>query len=231
MGASGYQVVVYSMRLDAAEDLAMILPIPVIANSSEEVLKFLDFSAYPGFFDDVDKNFPEPKSYSRDGADPFGSDSAPDLAVKKVGSFDASFVPRVEDFSRLDERFRLSGEVWKKLPAYADYGFVVFKLSKGKRLVHPMAFAFPSRDRSHITFPTVHIHDGKVHRNAEFDHSLYCQSPSTEAGMKWRESAYLSSYYIKCSKTSGVIRPKLHIFKKTLKGKLKNEDVTVQASV
>lgn len=215
------------MRLDAEEDLAMILPIPVIPESSEEVIKFLDFSAYPGFFEDIEKNFPLPQNFG----DPFGEVSrSGGLKVKRVGSFDASFVPTVADFSRLDERFKLSADVWQKLPPYAEYGFVVFKLRKGSAQIHPMGFAFPTRDRSHITFPTVHIHDGKVHKNAGFDHSLYCQSPSTEIATTWTESAHLAQYSVKCSKASGAVRPKQHIYKKELKGELKNEDVVIGAA-
>lgn len=229
VGAKGYQVVIYSMRLDAAEDLAMILPIPVIANSSEDAMKFLDFSGYTGFFEDVEKNFivPTASAYGNPFGDPARSGA---LKVKKVGNFDASFVPTVADFSRLDKRFRLSGDVWQKLPQYDDYGFVVFKLSKGAAQVHPMGFAFPTRDRAQITFPTVHIHDGKVHKKAEFDHSLYCQSPSDEVAMKWRESDYIAQYAVKCSKASGTVRPKQHIYRKLMRGKLKNEDLIVGAA-
>jgi hypothetical protein len=36
--------------------------------------------------------------------------------VREVGSFEASYVPKIADFSRLDERFRLPVAVWKKLP-------------------------------------------------------------------------------------------------------------------
>ncbi|MFK5924591.1 MAG: hypothetical protein QM496_20640 [Verrucomicrobiota bacterium] len=217
------------MRLDAAEDLAMILPISVIANSSEDVMKFLDFSGYAGFFEDVEKNFkvPAASSYGNPFGDPARSRG---LKVEKVGNFDASFVPTVADFSRLDERFRLSGDVWQELPQYDDYGFVVFKLRKGAAQVHPMGFAFPTRDRSQITFPTVHIHDGKVHKKAGFDHSLYCQSPSDEFAMKWRESDFLAQYAVKCSKASGTVRPKEHIYKKRLIGKLKNEDLVIGAA-
>lgn len=226
MGAKGYQVVVYSMRLDAVEDLAMILPIPVVPGSSGDVMKFLDFSGYADFFEDVEKCFPAPLSYNRGAS--FGDPSPKSrLKVKKVGSFDASFVPSVTDFSRLDERFRLSGEVWQKLPQYDDYGFVVFKMRKGAAEVHPMGFAFPARDRSRITFPTVHIHDGKVHKRAKFDHSLYCQSSSDEGMMKWRESDYLAQHTVKCSKASGTVRPNQHIYKKLMWGKLKNEDLVI----
>lgn len=214
------------MRLDADQDLAMILPVPVIAGSLENSVKFLDFSAYPSFFEDLEKNFP----VLRDGNanDPFGDvASYSRLKVQKVGSFDASFVPSAADFSRLDERFRLSGDVWEKLPQYADYGFVVFKLRKGVAQVHPMGFAFPSRERSQITFPTVHIHDGKVHKKAKFDHTLYCQSPSSEVAMKWEESLYIAQYAVKCSKASGTVRPKQHIYKRSLLGNFKNDDLVI----
>ncbi len=68
------------------------------------------------------------------------------LEVKKVGKFDASFVPAIKDFSRMDERFRLPMGVWDKLPMYKEYGFAVFQLmkeEKGAQKVHPMAFEFP----------------------------------------------------------------------------------------
>ncbi len=47
------------------------------------------------------------------------------------------------------------------------------------REYHPMAFEFPRRDPSQLFFPTVHVHDGKVHETAHFDHSLYCQVDTT----------------------------------------------------
>jgi hypothetical protein len=57
--------------------------------------------------------------------------------------FEASFVPCVRDFARLDDRFWLPSAVWDALPAYADWGFAVFKLNKQATLrkVHPFSFA------------------------------------------------------------------------------------------
>ena len=229
VGARGNQVVVYSMRLDADQDLAMILPVPVMPNSPENAVKFLDFSKYETFFDDVEKGFVVPRSSGAGRSAPFGGtkSAATTLAIKKVGSFDASFVPTVPDFDRLDERFRLDGDVWEKLPQFKDYGFVVFKLRKGASQVHPMAFAFPTRDRRHITFPTVHIHDGEVHKKAEFDHSLYCQSPSSEVATAWRESVFPALRFVKCSKAQETVRAKLHIYKKLMVGNLQNTDVVI----
>ena len=80
-------------------------------------------------------------------------------------------MPTVKDFARLDERFKLPPSTWDDLPGYKDYGFAVFKLKKGEQKVHPMAFEFPRGDTRKLFFPTVHIHDGKVHQTAGFDHA------------------------------------------------------------
>ena len=40
------------------------------------------------------------------------------LEVVEVGGFEASFVPRPEDFGRLDERFRLPADLWTRLNLY-----------------------------------------------------------------------------------------------------------------
>jgi hypothetical protein len=78
------------------------------------------------------------------------------LVVHDLGDFEASFVPCLDDFERLDRRFCIPRSVWDELPVYQDYGFAVFKLkaSAGRglwgfgrgsqkaatRKVHPMAF-------------------------------------------------------------------------------------------
>ena len=113
---------------------------------------------------------------SQDMSFTWGAASMPlDLPVHSVGAYDATDVPTIDAFSRLDERFRLSSAVWKALPQYADYGFVIFQLSQGEARFHPMAFTFPTRDPSKTYFPTTHVHDLKVHEKAGFDHVLYSQ--------------------------------------------------------
>ena len=93
---------------------------------------------------------------------------------------EASFVPTIADFDRLDERFRLPKETWHHLPQYNKFGFAVFKLKPGEKRIHPMAFEFPRSDSKRLFFPTVHIHDGEVHATADFDHILYCQQNPDE---------------------------------------------------
>ena len=228
MGAQGNQVVIYSMILETENDVAMVLPVPVTEARDEASVKFINLSAYEDFFPKLDRAFPAPRMFGG-GADPFGGSvkSAPALEVKSVGNFAASFVPRIGDFSRLDEQFRIPDGVWKKLPQYADYGFVVFKLKAGHTRVHPMAFSFPARDRSRITFPTVHIHDGTVHPVAAFDHSLYCQSSSSEVKISWQESVALAGGYVNLLKLQGTVTGNAHVYKRQMVGDFENVDVMV----
>jgi len=226
----GRQYVVYSMHLDAAEELAMILPIPVPPKSPERAVRFLNFEQYPEFFADLRSGFPVPKSdgFSRGGKIKAPMAAKPKLEVVSVGSFDASFVPSVADFDRLDERFRLPSNVWDDLPQYKDYGFAVFKLKSGDHKVHPMAFEFPRARPDELFFPTVHIHDGKVKPRARFDHDLYCQRSADERLTDWTESPGLARSFVrKLSLVDGIVDPDGHCYRKQMRGVFDNIDVKV----
>jgi len=230
-GEEGRQFLVYSMTLNAKNDLAMVLPLPVKIGTGEKDVSFINLSGYAGFFDDLRKGFPVPPpvgegSARRKSVTPL---AARRLEVVSVGNFEASFVPTMKDFSRLDERFQISNSAWKKLPQYHDYGFAVFKLKSGETKVHPMAFSFPRRDTKTLFFPTVHIHDGKVHSQAEFDHVLYCQPSDHEplTVREWRESDRLASAFMKVDKTKGLIVANQHCYQKQMHGLLPNQDTLV----
>jgi hypothetical protein len=219
------QYLVYSMTLKAKEELAMILPIPTPKSSKEDAVSFINLEKYPTFFEEMHSGFPIPPSRGKkDDAKSPPTLAAPKLKVVEVGSFVASFVPTLKDFARLDEQFRLPEGTWDKLPKYKDYGFAVFKLKKGEQKVHPMAFEFPRADKFKLFFPTVHIHDGKVHANAAFDHSLYCQDADT--GMRWEESPQPAGMFMKkIDEAKGVVNGKGHVYRKRMVGTFKNEDV------
>jgi hypothetical protein len=92
--------------------------------------------------------------------------------------------------------------------------------------IHPMAFSFPRRDVRTLFYPTVHIHDGKVHAKAEFDHVLYCQPREyQQLGLDdWTESATHAANFMNVKKTGGVVAPDQHCYKREMHGRLPNQD-------
>jgi hypothetical protein len=224
------------MKIQTKEDLAMILPIPVPSGSPDNAVRFINLKGYAAFFDDMPKGFPQPSLKGRvGGAEVEGLSVKPKLPVVDVGDFGASFVPSIRDFDRLDERFRLPDAAWDQLPRYRDYGFAVFKLKEGEakkqQKVHPMAFEFPRADpfEKRLFFPTVHIHDGKVHPEAEFDHILYCQATGGEKlpMNEWVESLIVASQFLKVDKADGIVDGASHVHVRAVRGKRKNEDIVV----
>ena len=228
LGEHGNQTLIYSMSISAKEDVAMVLPIPVKAGSNEDAVRFFDFSGYADVFEDLHQSFPNAVTY----ADPFGaaprSTRSAQLKVVTVGAYDASFVPSIADFTRLDSRFRLPDDVWAKLPGYTNFGFAVFKLRKGRHDVHPMAFSFPTKKPGNVFFPTLHIHDGEVHANEDFDHTLYLQGQNLQVSNHWEESRGIAVQKVKCSLTHGMIRPEMHVFRRTIRGNFPNGDIVIK---
>lgn len=228
-GAAGRQFLVYAMQFKAMEDLAMILPLPTPKASAEDAVKFINLESYPNFFEEMRSGFPippAPRSAGGRGAPALGLDKK--LEVVQVGKFEASFVPTVKDFARLDERFRLPSGAWEQLPAYADWGFAVFKLKSAKETqkVHPMAFDFPRAKADRLFFPTVHIHDGKVHARAGFHHSLFCQNSGGENVGSWEETPQPAGFFMKgIEKSQGIVDKEAHVYRHIMRGTFKNEDV------
>jgi len=219
------QAVAYQMRLDAPEDLAMILPIPVAQPAADDAVKFVNLEGYKDLFQDLERGFPKPKSRSRGIPTDSLAVPPPRLEVHSVGSFDASFVPDVKSFTRLDERFRLPAGVWDKLPQYARYGFAVFKLKQGRADVHPMAFTFPTAAPGRLFFPTVHIHDGEVHPKERFDHILYGQAGGKATVSGWTESPQLAREFVNADKTKDLVDPGNHVYRKSIHGLQANVDI------
>ncbi|SOD03288.1 hypothetical protein SAMN05216486_10929 [bacterium JGI 053] len=225
--SGGRQFLVYSMRVDADEAMAMILPIPVPVSAADDAVRFINLEEYPEFFEEMRSGYPVPPLTRAQG---FAARAALVLAVVEVGSFVASFVPSIADFSRLDERFRLPAEVWDDLPMYRDFGFAVFQFKEGNQKVHPMAFEFPRADPRQLFFPTVHIHDGIVHPAADFDHALFCQRSGGEEVTAWEETAEPAESFMKnVGQAQGIVDPAERCYRKTLRGVFRNKDVVVSA--
>jgi hypothetical protein len=159
----------------------------------------------------------------------------PRLKVHEVGSFVASFVPHRDDFHRLEPRFRMPDAVWDALPDARDFGFAVFQLKPGTHQIHPMAMRFRTRFPSRLFFPTVHVHDGRVHATAKFDHALYYQHPRlTEMPKVTPLPAFFEggrvSFFGPRSDYGGVVHAEWPLLLQSLRGRLPNEDTYVDVS-
>lgn len=161
------QVLVYEARVDSAAPNAMMLPVPVAAHDSR--IELINLEAYPLFFEALYAQYIIPN---------FSAPSqAAALEVFRVGAYEASIVPSIQDMSRIDGRFRLSEQLLAALAErYADHAFVVYQFAAGRQQLHPFAFSFTSRYDKHLFFPTLHVHDGEgVPDAADFDHEFAAQ--------------------------------------------------------
>lgn len=214
------QLLAYAMRLTTPSPVAMILPLPTRPGDGEGALGFIDLSTRPRFFEDLEQLFqpPPPKG----GLLRFAPQSRT-LTVHKVGAFEASFVPSVDDFDRLDPRFRLPAATWDDVPDARLGGFAVFQLDAGSDLaVHPMTFRFRSRRPGALFFPTVHVHDGKVHGTANFDHTLYLQASSERPGFE-------TSFGLTADDACGLLVPGATVARRSIQGTHPNRDTWVEA--
>jgi hypothetical protein len=224
--APGVQVLAYAMNLDTAQEVAMILPLPIRPNAGEDAVRFIDLQAHPRMFEELAQLFEAIEPAPRGRAMLALHGSAPALVVHDVGSFIASYVPTRFDFDRLDRRFQLPRVLFDAVPHYKDYSFAVVQLKPGKQTLHPMAFTFPSRELEKLYIPTVHLHDGRFHRTAKFDHALYYQHPrvlgqggafegdEVAPSVPWKDYA-------------AVVDRQKPVLRRTLRGKLPNHDTWI----
>lgn len=220
------QHLVYQMTYAASDELAMVLPLPVMLPSTDHAVQFISLEAYPHFFADMHRGFPT-RGVTMAAATDLAAEA---LVVHDVGLYEASYVPSLASFSRLDRRFQLPSHVWDRLPEYIDYGFAVFKLkaSADPQEVHPMALRFPRRNGQLLYFPTLHVHDGEAHTEAQFDHTLYCQADDLSEHLKdWRRSSQNADHFMDVSLSSELVLPASHVWCREIFGLNTNTDSCV----
>lgn len=218
--AADRQLVIYEMKVSAPTTGAMVLPIPVVPGSGEGAgaVRFVALDHVPTFFEQLDQLF------ERDQVIVGGrgrSASAPTLEVHRVGAFEASYVPTLADFERLDPRFRMPRGTLDSIPGYADWGFAVFQLAPTPELaqIHPMGFEFKTRAPDQLFFPTVHCHKGEIPDYAVFDHLLYAQGVYGLAD--WKRQRYHDGL---TDKVAALLDPKADVNRFRLTGFRANED-------
>ena len=215
---------IYQMNVNTKRDVAMVLPVP-----TQKEIEFVDFSDYDNFFEDLDRLFPKPVTRSSSRSVMKGGGLEP-LAVHSVGSFVASFVPSLDDFDRLDKRFKIGEDLWDELPNYEAFGFAVFKLKPGNQKVHPMAYKYVTNAPMMIYFPTSHVHDGRVPLVDRFDHNLYFQLGFRFGNCeKWRtgkskDGAGAVQEFVDINKCQGLVRVNREIQKRSIHESHRNGD-------
>jgi hypothetical protein len=209
----GKQLLVYQMDYDADTDVALILPLPTTPDAADAV-RFIDLSGYPEFFADVEKGFP----FTRGGVPETG---APRRRAQAV-NIDGSFAANQQALADLDASNRVSVDVWKELPEYADFGFAIFKISADAHTIPPLALEFTMRTPNLLYFPTVHIHDGTVPQEAPFDHDLFCQA---RAG--WLRSYDVAGSFMDMERAQDVVDGGERVSRMTVQGLHPNSDIIV----
>jgi hypothetical protein len=220
MMSPGVQALAYGMHLSTKHEIAMILPLPVVPGSGEDAVKFVSLAKHPQMFSELQALFFVQMPAARKAGSMRSIARMPQrLVVHEVGAFIASYVPRRDDFTRLDERFRMPSALFDAVPHYRDYGFAVFQLKPGNKTIHPMAMTFPTRAPDKLFFPTVHVHDGKFHATAKFDHALYFQGKRA-TGDDYTPMRSHKDY-------EGLVATDAELARRTLRAKLPNEDVWI----
>jgi hypothetical protein len=225
MIAPGVQCLAYGMTIASKQDVAMILPLPVRPGGGPAAVRFVDLKGHRNMFRelaalfDVPTNGPRMRSLALGGL-------RPKLEVHKVGAFIASYVPTRDDFERLDPRFRVPEVLFDAVPEYDDYGFAVFQLAPGESTVHPMAFTFPTRTVDRLYFPCVHLHDGRWHKTAAFDHALYYQHPKVTM-LEATNEGDASSTVLPARDYAKLVDPSRPMLRREIRGTEVNADVFI----
>src|SRR5512145_3377158 len=84
-GDNDRQFLVYSMSYAAPTDLAMVLPLPVPTDSSEDAVRFINLQRYPTFFSYMSSGFPVRMAFLKGRGKAAISLDAPKLRVHDVG--------------------------------------------------------------------------------------------------------------------------------------------------
>jgi hypothetical protein len=96
-----------------------------------------------------------------------------------------------------------------------------------------MAFSFRTRDPSTLFFPTVHVHDGRFHEEAEFDHIFYTQNEPKRARARswptefWMPGSEAASRYLSVRHTHSLVNPNAQCLQASLVGAWRNSDILV----
>lgn len=163
------QITVYENKVHNAQTRnAMIIAVP-----DPSTVEFHDLSSIPDLFDQLEPNFVSEeqtlrykgrsRSWSTNSLEA-NEKSMPLLKVEKVGDYNVSLAPSLDDLERVDASvFILSRGAKGSLQQYpSSWGYIVFGLSDDlsqMKKYSPFAFShvLPAKEKLYV--PTMHYHD------------------------------------------------------------------------
>jgi len=156
------QLMVYSNKVHADNQAAMVLPFPLLPGQPNR-FKLFDFSKYSEIFEDLELLFPTEELPELDMRTFTNSVTNDKLTVQFVGNYKVSIVPTLNHFDKLDtEQFNLDTDVKSLLTRYykENYGFIVCQLTQFSRSnqFHPIAYVHEIRSDKKLFIPTRHYH-------------------------------------------------------------------------
>jgi hypothetical protein len=225
-----HQFLACSFRYEAATPFTLIMPAPTPPDAPANAVRFINLSGYDEFFSDLRRGFPE---LTHDT----GKQSFTDRLREKVRDWldldttqiEFAFFPNRTVLADMRDRWPLSDAAWAALEPYAACGLVGVKLEAGANRLPPIAFEFPRRTPTELSFPTAHnLTDPAAVRQA-----LYAQTLKRSA--EWRMSASADDDrhtlrardFVKIDRTLGLIDPDQPIVSRRLNGPADNVDVRV----
>ncbi len=229
----GRQFLAYNFRYEAADDFALILPLPTPPETLPTDVRFIDLSGYDSFFSDLRHGFPELEREAE-------KVSLTDRIIEKVRDWldidptraAITFAPNPAALSHIADEFQVTPAVRRALDRFGATGCVCLKLTAGANRVPPLAIEFPRRQPDRLFFPTALAAGDVYEARASFNYHLFGQLPHCPP--TWRSSTSsgderlrLARDWLKVDKSSGLLAPDLPIVWQRLSGLHDNLDAYV----
>jgi len=223
------QVLAMEMRVNLPRDMALIVPLPTIPNAGRDALRLLR----PGtsaLFAQLQSGFSKSDSQNerRERQDDLSDSGVRTRRFVEAAPYDTLYLPSMDDFGLIDNEFQLSSQLVGAFSPYRDYGFAVLKLrAAANARLRSIAFSFPTRDTSHLYFPTFQYRDGTVHNTVMFDVTLYAQNAEKSA---WDGTAVEAGDFMSMDDGAEVISVERTVQRRVLYGEKANEDIWLATS-
>lgn len=188
------QMIVYENHVEQDGKNAMVLPVP-----SGQPISFVDLSHYRGnVWKDCESMIPPKREvfglgFGGEFSNSWGMASAAPLPVQRVGGYQCTIVPTLQDFTRVSkEVFYLPPDIEVILKENYTIGFsFIVCVFQGHVKAHPIAYISGCLQDGSLFIPTRHAHavgltlpisGPAVHQNITCDH---CKSTPI-AGIRWK---------------------------------------------